>query len=135
MWERGSGGEEKIPAATVEAACAIGEYATAHARAAFGAMGAGSDPAVDDARYLLGVIASLGKPAVAKRELWRATRARFGRVQPLEAALALLVEHGYLRQQPPAGRLTPNPTPGRKPGPVYLLNPLYTPRSASSRLP
>ena len=56
----------------------------------------------------------------SKRDAWRALRGRFGKAADLDAPLAMLVEHGHLREaeREPSGRR------GRKPSPIYLVNPL-----------
>jgi replicative DNA helicase len=102
---------------TMAAAVALGEYATDHARAAYAAMGA--DPALDDARYLLRWIERADIASFSGRELYRATRGRFRQVDELAPALAALERHGYVRRRPSWAR----PGPGRKPGPIYDVNP------------
>jgi hypothetical protein len=53
------------------------------------------------------------------RDAWRALRGRFGRAAALDAPLAMLLEHGYIREQEPIRRHAR----GRKPSPIYVLNP------------
>lgn len=110
---------------TLAVACELGEYATAHARAAYAAMG--DDPSVD-ARYVLGAIAALGKTRLAKQEIWQATKSRLRHARALDAALAVLIELGYLRERHVAPRRSfdGKPVRGRGPSPTLLLNPLAT---------
>jgi replicative DNA helicase len=107
--------------ATMAAAVALGEYATAHARAAYDAMGA--DPVIDDARYVLRWVGRAALDAFTVRDAFQGTRARFRRVEDLLPAVAALERRGYIRRTPLGGR----PGPGRKPSPVYEVNPCLQP--------
>jgi hypothetical protein len=112
----------KIAPDTVRCALHIGDYLVAHARAAYGVMGA--DPAVEDAKYLLSWLKREHHDVVSKRDLHQATKTRFPRISLLDPALQMLLDHGFLapRPSPPGGK------PGRPAGPVYDINPyLYTP--------
>jgi replicative DNA helicase len=107
-----------IPVRVVEDGLAIAEYLRAHARAAFVEMGA--DPAAAAAETIRDWATREKLELFSKRDAWRALRGRFGRAADLDGPLAMLVEHGYLREQesgPRSGR-------GRKPSQVYVLNPL-----------
>ncbi|WP_190211581.1 YfjI family protein [Kitasatospora indigofera] len=109
-----------VEAATVAAATRLGDYFTVHALHVFDAMGA--DPAQDAARILLGHL-HLYPPAgtFTKRELMRAVpRADFRTMADLDPALALLEEHGWLRQQAPPPRSAKG---GRPPSPRYEAYP------------
>ena len=106
-----------IDGATMAAAISIGHYLTAHAKAAYAAMGA--DPVVEDARYLVRWIGRLEGETFMRREVFEATKGRFKRVEALDPPLNLLEAHGYIRQQPPEARTGP----GRRPSPVYEVNP------------
>jgi replicative DNA helicase len=108
-----------IEGATMEAAISIGHYLTAHAKAAYAAMGA--DPVVEDARYLVRWIARLdGGESFSRREIFEATKGRFKRVEALDPPLNLLETHGYIRQQ----TAEPRTGPGRPPSPIYAGNPM-----------
>ncbi|MEV6208656.1 YfjI family protein [Kitasatospora sp. NPDC051914] len=108
-----------IEATTVQAAARIGDYYTAHALAVFDAMG--SDPALGRARTLLAHLQNLGAEAVTKRELFRGlARGDFPTVADLDPALALLEEHGWIRQDPPPARTGRG---GRPPSPRFQLHP------------
>jgi replicative DNA helicase len=107
-----------VAAAEVVAAVTIARYLIAHALAAFDLMG--SDPTLDDARYLLRWIERTGSQAFTRRELFTALpRGRFAKVDALDAPLVLLEEHGYVRKAEAAARSGP----GRPPSPTYLVNP------------
>jgi hypothetical protein len=115
--------EAPVGRSTVERAWAIGEYLIPHALAAFAEMGA--DPAVEDARYLLRWLArhveTGGQTSFTRREAHQGTKGRFKRVEALDAPLALLAAHGYVRRRaapPPQG-------PGKPPSPTYDVNPLW----------
>jgi replicative DNA helicase len=110
-----------IPIHEDTAGCAIciARYLIPHARAAYAEMG--GNPVVQDARHVLGWIQRQEGGTVTKREIFEGTKGRFQRVNALEPALALLVEHGFLREPPQEAR----PGPGRKPSPVYEVNPFW----------
>jgi len=114
-------GEESVRAAVTIADCWVG-----HALAVFDMMGA--DPAVSEARYVLAWVDRSRVERFTRRELFSALpRGRFAKVGDLEPALAVLTGHDYIR---PAEPPDTHGRPGRKPSPVYLVNPLY--RSAES---
>jgi replicative DNA helicase len=106
----------------VERAVKVGHYLIPHAKSALAFMG--SDPAVEDARYVLRWIEKTGSDTFTKRDAWQGARSRFNTVSELEPALDLLVAHGYIREDPnqpqPKGR-------GRKPSPRYEVNPFLQP--------
>lgn len=110
-----------IPVAreTVERAIRLGEYLIPHARAAYACMGA--DPAIEDAKRVLAWVRRQGLASFSKRELFQALRGYFKRVSHLEAPLAVLQEHGYVRMRAAEARAGA----GRKPSPVYEVNPLW----------
>ncbi len=122
---------EPVAVDTIRAACAIGHYAIAHARAAYTA--GGHDP-LDDARCLLRAIRALGQPEVSHQQIWQATRSRFRHARALDAPLLVLVERGYLRERPAPSRTLPDGSQvrGRKPAPTFLLHPRLTPAPAPS---
>lgn len=102
---------------TLERAVKVAEYLIPHAQAAFAQMGA--DPAVDGAKYILKWLARQGFSSLTKRGIFNGTRGRFKKVENLEGPLRVLIEHGYIRlmEQGKASGA------GRKPSPVYSLNP------------
>jgi replicative DNA helicase len=111
--------EAPIGAPTMAAALRFGDYLTAHALAAFDAMGA--DPELADARYLLAHLDRNRVERFTVRDLFSdLPRGRFGKVADLTAPLALLADHGYVRELEPPERKGP----GRRPSPTFLVNPL-----------
>ena len=85
---------------TVNAAIRLaGEYLVPHARAAYGEMGA--DPEIEAARYTWEVIQDKGQAMFTKSEVWKWTKGRFERAEPLTKALAILAERNYLRELSP----------------------------------
>jgi len=86
----------QISGQTMQAAINLGKYLIPHAQAAFQEMGA--DPDLDAARYVLGWLLSRGIEKISKRDLFNGVRGRFKRVKALDPALAILEEHGYIRQ-------------------------------------
>jgi hypothetical protein len=110
-----------IPPRTVEAACQLGEYFEAHALAAYDVMG--TLPQVEGARRLLAWIKRTMPVVFSERDAARAFGVGQGRffstMDELRRCLWLLVEHGYLRQQPPP-KLS---GPGKPPSPTYDVHP------------
>ena len=88
-----------IEAATMAAATELGDYFTAHALEVFDDMG--SDPAQETAHQLLIHIREQWLEGFTKRELFRGlSRSDFPAMTDLDPALALLEEHGWVRQHP-----------------------------------
>ncbi|MBT2383108.1 YfjI family protein [Streptomyces sp. ISL-11] len=108
-----------IDAMTLAAATRLGDYFTAHAHHVFDAMGA--DPAQEAAHHVLTHIKDARLTGFTKRELFRGlSRGDFPAIADLDPALALLEEHGWLRQQPPPPRTGRG---GRPPSPRYDTHP------------
>jgi replicative DNA helicase len=103
---------------TMAAAITVMDYYTAHALAGFDLMGV--DQAVEDARVILRWLERTGPSRFTKREAFTGlSRSRFPKVSDLDAPLALLEQHGYIRPEPEPERIGP----GRRPSPAYLLHP------------
>lgn len=109
-----------IDAETFASARRLGDYAAAHALAAFDRMG--GNPKVDEARTLLTWIERTRPTSFTRRDAYRANRGgHFREVADIDPALAVLEDHGHIRMaQPPDRR-----GPGRKPSPVYFVHPRY----------
>ncbi|GAA1092127.1 YfjI family protein [Kitasatospora arboriphila] len=111
-----------ITADTLTAACRIGDYFTAHALAVFDAMG--SDAALAKARTALAWLAANPRDSISRRELFNALpRADFPTVADLDPALALLEDHGWIRQTEAPKRTGRG---GRPPSPRYQTHPTVT---------
>jgi replicative DNA helicase len=109
--------DEDINYQTVDRAVEIGGYLISHARAAYAEMG--SDPKVEEAKYVLRWIERTGVKAFSKRDAFEGTKGRFRRVTALEPALNLLIAHGYIRVMERPERSGS----GRKPSTQYEVNP------------
>jgi replicative DNA helicase len=115
------GWRHPITADTLHAAVTLGGYFSEHARAAFGAVGpdAAGDPG---AEYLW---EHLGKQGIQKfkvRDLFTALpRGRYAKTADLNTAINILVDHGWLMQEPSPPRKAS--APGRPPSPTYLVHP------------
>jgi replicative DNA helicase len=109
-----------IGADTFAAATRLAGYLVEHARAVFDLMG--TDPRVEDARWLLDWISRTDQVQFSRRDAHQAARGRFRKAADLEPALALLEEHGWLRRvdADPTG-----PKGGRPASPRFLVNPLH----------
>jgi hypothetical protein len=106
----------------------LADYLIEHARAVFDLMG--TDPRLDDARWLLDWIDRTGRGQFSRRDAHRAApRGRFAKATDLEPALRLLEEHGYLRRVDPEPSQDPRGR-GRPASPRFLVNPL--PRAAET---
>jgi replicative DNA helicase len=106
-----------IDADTFDAAREIGEYFTAHAQAAYDAIGA--DAAVASARALLEWIRRTHTTRFAARDVLAALRARFTKIGDLGPALAILEAHGWIRTIP----APPQTGRGRKASPSFEVHP------------
>ncbi len=87
---------------TMRQAIELGRYFTAHASAAFGEMV--TDPLVSDAYAVIEWCKRTETAEFSKRDLFNGVRStRFQKSADLDAPLALLAEHGYIRVvAPPA---------------------------------
>ncbi|WP_058047159.1 YfjI family protein [Streptomyces roseifaciens] len=116
------GWQRPIEAVTMAAATELGDYFTAHALDVFDAMTAA--PARDAAYTVLTHLSASRMDGFSKRELFRALpRADFPAIGDLDPALALLEEHGWIRQQPQPPRAGRG---GRPPSPRYDTHPRLT---------
>lgn len=114
---------------TVEAAIAIAEqFLVPHALAAFAEMGA--DPAIEEARIVLTVLAGWDRDEFSRRDLYQnKLKRRFNKPHDLDRPLAILVEHGYLRPLLLPKRDDPR---GRNASDHYAVNPRWS-RSQNPR--
>jgi hypothetical protein len=117
--------KDQIEVEAVDRAILIGRYLLAHAQAAFALMG--TDPEIENARQLLSWLRSFKISRFTKRDAWQATRGRFKKASELDPPLSLLVEHGYLAEDPQPDR----PGQGRRPSPAFTVNP-YTHNSQNT---
>ena len=97
------------------AAVELGQYFLAHAIACYGISG-GSE-AERGAAYILDRLKKHKTEQVTARELLKLCK-KFKTVQDLTESLAVLAEHGFIKETQPAYTGT-----GRPPGVVYLINP------------
>lgn len=103
---------------TVEAARQIGDYFTAHAKAAYDLIGA--DPQITDAREILNWITRTGTQRFTARDVVQALRPRFKKHADTEPGLRLLESHGWIRRLPSPPRTG---GPGRTPATVFEAHP------------
>jgi hypothetical protein len=118
--------EHEVSEGVVKRAIRVGKYLIPHAKYSLAYMG--SDPVVEDAKYVLRWIERSGREPFTKRDAFEGTKSRFGKVSELEPALSLLVAHGYIREDPK--QIQPQ-GPGRKPSPRYEVNPYFKSEHAS----
>ena len=106
---------------TMRDAIRVGDYLLEHALAAFDAMGA--DPTIESAKKVLGWLCAHHLGQFTVRDAHQTLRGTFKKVGDLYGPIALLIEHGYLREAP----LPKRPGPGRPPSPRYEVNPAVHP--------
>ncbi len=108
----------RVTLAVFDRAVRVGAFLQAHARAAFGLMGA--DPSVEGAKTILDWLRRKSVTHFSRRDCFNETRGeRWRVVKEIEPALAALVDHGYIREEPPP--------PGQigRPSLRYEVNPLW----------
>jgi len=105
-----------IGADTMRRAITVAEYCLAHAMAAHDLMGA--DGSLDDAKWVLAWWKDRDS-VLSERDIYRAGRSRFKTAADVTVALCTLDERGWARRLPPPE----HPGPGRKPSPLWELNP------------
>ncbi len=114
---RGAPQSVPVPVETMRAAIEIARYLLAHARLAYGDMGADED--LDDARYLLGWIRSKDIESFTCSAVHRSTRhGRFTSTEQIERAVRVLCAHGLVREQRTTDRKRGRPSKG-----TYEVNP------------
>ncbi|MGA2185794.1 MAG: YfjI family protein [Bryobacteraceae bacterium] len=117
--DRSAPWETPILRGCLASAISIGRYLIPHAKAAFAEMGA--DAVVEQAKTILRWIEHQNARSFTKRDVHQALRARFKRVEVLDAPLGLLLFHEYIRRLAEPT----NAGPGRKPSPSFEVNPLW----------
>jgi hypothetical protein len=107
----------EVSAETMRRAVVIGDYLLAHARTAFGVIGA--DPRLADARHVLAWLIAREVRTISRRDLYRGLRPRFARPTALDPVLTLLSEAGWIREHV-VRKATPH---GRRPSSVIEVSP------------
>ncbi|WP_100448827.1 YfjI family protein [Glycomyces xiaoerkulensis] len=107
-----------IEADTIDRATVLGYYFADHALATFAYMGV--DDHTGPAAELLDWLTRHGRPGISARDMYRALRGRrhFATADKVRTAARVLVEHGWLREQP-----LPRRRGGRPTTPRYDLHP------------
>lgn len=104
---------------TLARAIRLARYLIAHAQAAYAEIGA--NPAVESAKSILRWIEKTDARAFTKRDCYQGVKGTFKKAADLDPVLEILIDHGFLREQPMLER----EGPGRKPSQVYEVNPLF----------
>lgn len=113
-------GDSVINENTMKNACRIAIYCISHAKIAFSIMG--TSESVIKANFVLRKLESIDSLEITKRDIYLLCRSRyFKKAEDINDALELLVEHGYIRVK----KGIDTNTVGRKPSPVYELNPVH----------
>ncbi|MGL4177512.1 MAG: YfjI family protein [Dermatophilaceae bacterium] len=117
------GTEQPVTADTMTAAVQVAHYYLSHALGVFTTLTL--PPELDTARHLLDWATRTRADTFTRRDAYRAlTSTRFPTAADLDPPLAVLLDHGYLRELPPAR----TGGPGRTPSPTYQLHPHHHPR-------
>jgi replicative DNA helicase len=104
---------------TMRNAIELGRYFTAHASAAFGEMI--TDPLVNDAHAVIEWCRRTETTEFSKRDLYNGIRSsRFQKSADLDAPVALLAEHGYIRIAAPSKTTNRG---GRPSSPRFVIHP------------
>jgi replicative DNA helicase len=119
----------QISLETTEGAIQIAKYLIPHAKAAFAEMGA--DVHLAYAKKILRWIEQNRALRFTRRELHQAMRGTFRRVEELDAPLALLAAHEFVRKEEEG----PKGGPGRRPSPVHCVNPIWACQIAEAARP
>lgn len=110
--------DRSIPLEPMERACRLARsYMIEHASAAFAIMGVSAANA--DARFILRLLAERADTQFKARDLLVWARRRFGTMEPIREALALLEDYGWIRSLDSGQR---ERGPGR-PASVFLVHP------------
>ncbi len=103
----------------------VGEYAMAHAKAAYFEMGA--DPSIALARRLLAWLADERPPDFSARDAFHVLRGTVHTMDGMAEPLRLLTSHGYIRKSEGEHR-----GKGRPPSPRYEVNPYFYAHNAQN---
>lgn len=111
--------ELKVQAETMMQAVYMGSFLAEHAKAAYALMG--TDDTIEGAKKVLEWIRREAKTRFTVRDCQQALKQNmlFSHVDALKVALKELEERYFIWEQP----VEPKQGPGRKPSPVYLVNP------------
>lgn len=112
-------GEMKITQETMRQAAYMGALLTEHAKAAYALMG--TDDTIEGAKKVLEWIRRQADERFTVRDCWQALKqqAIFSHADVVKDALKELEERGFIRELPPREKAGP----GRKPSPVFEVNP------------
>jgi hypothetical protein len=87
-----------------------------------------ADKGLSDAQYILRWIERHNKTEFAKSEAQQHGKRRFKQAGDIDAPLALLVHHNYIRLKP-VSKLGP----GRPASPIYEINPMFRPNGLAEK--
>src|SRR5262249_42471451 len=120
----GEADHEDVDGVTLDRAGQLVAYFQSQARKVYALMDA--DPRVAAARKVLRWVTREVRHTFSKRDVYQDLKGTFPRVEDLDEPLALLVRHNYCRAQPEPERTGP----GRRPSPVYDVNPYLHPHNS-----
>lgn len=106
-----------VPADTMDKALRLAAVLADHARAAFAFMG--SDPAVECGRKILRWIVQGRVEAFTARDAFEKVKGSFPKMEQVSPGLRVLEDRYYIRPV----QADPRTGPGRKPSPIFKVNP------------
>lgn len=121
---QGNPTEIPICSETMVGATCIAEFLSAHAVAAYQAMGA--DETTENAKYLWRKIESTGQSDIRKRDLWHICKGKFKRVEMMDPALQTLIAMGYIQEN--------EISTGGRPTKKLFVNPLTKSTKSTKRV-
>jgi hypothetical protein len=110
--------KQPIAEATMHQALTLAAVLAEHALLAFDYMGA--DPSVECAKRIWKWVVDTRPETFSARDAYQAVKGSYPKMEQVAAGLRVLTERIYIRPVPDQGR----PGPGRKPSPVFEINPL-----------
>ncbi len=117
---QGSAVKIPIPGITMQKAIDIGFYFIEHAQAAYQIMG--TDERIENAKYIIQKLKNQDQLEMSKNDIYNLCRGKLKKMADFNKPFELLQEYGYVREK----RTAEINTPGRKPSPIFEINPHIT---------
>jgi hypothetical protein len=123
-WSANEADDQDVDGHSVQRAAKLVAYFQSHTRKAYNLLQA--DPAQANAERVLAWIKNNYQPDLTKRNIYQGVKGTFAKVADVTPPLQLLIQHGYLREQP----RDPKQGPGRPASPVYDVHPTLDPHNS-----
>jgi hypothetical protein len=112
--------EIPLPGITMQKAIDIGFYFIEHAQAAYQIMG--TDERIENAKYIIQKLKNQAQKEMSKNYIYNLCRGKLKKMADFNKPFELLQEYGYVREKSTAEINTT----GRKPSPIFEINPYIT---------